>query len=183
MTKVTKPYDRQSHDTDKSWAAFCIYRDMGSDRTIEKLRIEIGQRSVRHLEKWSSENNWGERCRAFDADELARQSIALQKQRIKNRVLAAEHQNRLVERVKQMLEQPLRENWRESDIGRNLLVSCQLGDYATGGEVKKLDEIEALTVLVDCGWLPETTLVKFSEQLGKLKAEMLKCFESIVTAS
>ncbi|PZV13541.1 MAG: hypothetical protein DCF20_14895 [Pseudanabaena sp.] len=66
---MDKIYDRQSTDTDKSFAAFAIYRDMGSDRTLEKVRVEIGHRSVRNLEAWCSKHLWVARCRAFDDDE------------------------------------------------------------------------------------------------------------------
>ena len=83
---MNKIYDRQSNDTDKSWLAFCKYRDMGSDRTLEKLRLTIGKGSVRSLEMWSSKYSWVERCRAFDGDENKAQSKALQQQRLKQRL-------------------------------------------------------------------------------------------------
>ena len=45
-----KIYDRQNNDTDKSWAAFCKYRDLGSDCSLEKVRQEIGHRSGRNVQ-------------------------------------------------------------------------------------------------------------------------------------
>ena len=83
---MDKIYDRQNTDTDKSFAAFAIYRDMGSDRTLEKVRATIGKGSVRSLEMWSSKYSWVERCRAFDGDENKAQSKTLQQQRLKQRV-------------------------------------------------------------------------------------------------
>ena len=77
-----KIYDRQNTDTDKSWLAFCKYRDMGGDRSLEKVRQEIGHRSGRNVQIWSSKYKWNERCRAFDDDELRSHSAALQQQRI-----------------------------------------------------------------------------------------------------
>ena len=81
-----KIYDRQPTDTDKSWLAFCKYRDMGNDRTLEKVRIECGLRSVRKLELWSSKYSWVKRCAAFDDDENKAISKALQNQRLKQRL-------------------------------------------------------------------------------------------------
>ena len=79
---MSKIYDRQDTDTDKSWAAFCKYRDMRGDRSLEKVRQEIGHRSGRNVQIWSSKYKWNERCRAFDDDELRSHSAALQQQRI-----------------------------------------------------------------------------------------------------
>ena len=47
---MDKIYDRQPTDTDKSWSAFCKYRDMGGDRSLEKVRQEIGHRSGRNVQ-------------------------------------------------------------------------------------------------------------------------------------
>jgi hypothetical protein len=73
---MNKIYDRQITDTDKSWLAFCKYRDMGGDRTIEKVRVECGYRSGRKLEQWSSQYAWVARCSAFDDDEMLLHSAA-----------------------------------------------------------------------------------------------------------
>ncbi|MFM7852224.1 MAG: hypothetical protein ACKO96_09995, partial [Flammeovirgaceae bacterium] len=83
---MNKIYDRQSTDTNKSFSAFVIYRDMGSDRSLEKVRIECGYRSVRKLELWSAKYQWVARCRAFDDDESKAQSKALQQQRLKHQM-------------------------------------------------------------------------------------------------
>ncbi|WP_425218348.1 hypothetical protein [Tumidithrix helvetica] len=201
MSKSPKPYDRQSHDTDKSWAAFCVYRDMGSDRTIEKLRIEIGQRSVRHLEKWSSDCGWVERCRQFDADQLKRQSIALQKLRLERRLEmekdAWDRREKYKKKASQMLTIPITQRivnddgstiinptdkWSLKDAIALDKYADELGILATGGEVKKLDELEALTVLVDCGWFPPDALVRFSQGIESLKLIMQEAFEPLAAA-
>ena len=83
---MSKIYDRQDTDTDKSWLAFCKYRDMGGDRSLEKLLQKYPKSTpssyLRILKLWSAKHKWVERCRAFDDNEQRSHSAALQQQRI-----------------------------------------------------------------------------------------------------
>lgn len=84
-----KSYDRQNGETIKAYAAFCIYRDMGITRTIEKTaekyykpdpsQSKASCRSTSQLRLWSSANNWVERCKDYDRDEeiLERERVRL----------------------------------------------------------------------------------------------------------
>jgi len=58
--------ERLRTDTPKSYAALCDYAAQGPGRSLEKLRQQIGGRSVRWLEQWSSAHHWGVRCSAYD---------------------------------------------------------------------------------------------------------------------
>ncbi len=62
----TPIYKRLPSDTDKSFEAFCIYRDMGANRSLEKV-AEKCSKSVGLLYRWSAANNWQERVAAYDA--------------------------------------------------------------------------------------------------------------------
>lgn len=68
-----KSYNRQEGETIKAYAAFCIYRDLGTQRTIRETvkRYYSGDSpaNIRHLERWSSANNWIDRCKDYDRDE------------------------------------------------------------------------------------------------------------------
>lgn len=70
------PWDRQPGESDKAFAAFCAYRDLGPDRTHEKTREKLGKNSgyLRVLEAWSGRFRWMDRAAAFDA-ELDRQKL------------------------------------------------------------------------------------------------------------
>lgn len=82
---MPKPWERQEGETDKAFAAFAIYRDMGDDRTIAKAAEKLGLKASRHLETWSSENSWLDRISAWQdhLDSLALRE--LERDRIKMR--------------------------------------------------------------------------------------------------
>ena len=64
-----KPYDRLDNEGDLAWDAFCHYRDTRpiGDRSGRKTAKALS-RNARIVSKWSAENNWIERCRAWDRD-------------------------------------------------------------------------------------------------------------------
>ncbi len=57
---------RQPKEGAKAYAAFCIFRDMGPERTITKTAEILGRKSASMIYKWSSSNNWQERVRAYE---------------------------------------------------------------------------------------------------------------------
>lgn len=59
-------WERQPNDTDKSFAAFIAYRDIGSDRSMKKAAEAIGV-SVMQVREWSSRDGWRWRAGAYDA--------------------------------------------------------------------------------------------------------------------
>lgn len=63
-------YERLENETPKAWEAFCIYRNMGRSRTLERVVKEL-QKSLQQIGKWSSTYKWVERVAAFDADQEA----------------------------------------------------------------------------------------------------------------
>lgn len=185
---MDKIYDRQNTDTDKSFAAFAIYRDMGSDRTLEKVRVEIGHRSVRNLEAWCSKHQWVARCRAFDDDELHNQSISLQNQRTKYRLEmekdAWERRKKFLAKADKLLSIPITKKiesedgktifmptnkWRLVDAIAFYQYSDRLGIFATGGETKKIDELEAVQLLADLGIIPLEAVVAIGQGYERFK--------------
>lgn len=86
MTDTPNLWERLDSDTDKSFAAFCIYRDMGDRRSLDKAaqdyygksRVSLGQ-----FEKWSVDHNWQERVAAFDKhQDSLRQERNLERQKL-----------------------------------------------------------------------------------------------------
>ena len=59
------PWNRQKDESEQAYAAFLIYRDMGANRSTEKVRQECGK-NKRLIERWSSRWKRVERCRAWD---------------------------------------------------------------------------------------------------------------------
>ena len=62
-------YEPIPGETHKAWMAFCIYRDMGMARSLDKAwRKVTGKegRHARHWATWSSDHHWVSRCQAYD---------------------------------------------------------------------------------------------------------------------
>jgi hypothetical protein len=49
---MTKTYDRQDGETTRSYAAFCIYRNMGVARSLEKTAQEFYPAQSPHTSKY-----------------------------------------------------------------------------------------------------------------------------------
>lgn len=61
-------WERQEVDTEKSYAAFVAYRDLGRGRTLMAAAEKLGK-SIhyhRHMQKWRQANQWDDRIRAYD---------------------------------------------------------------------------------------------------------------------
>lgn len=108
-------WKRQGCDTNKSFQAFSMYRNLGTDRTLEKVtsllyfngkkQEEIGSKfrsKLTQVMKWSSNNKWVKRIEAYEdyVDDMARvefeeeriEAIKLQKDIAKSALeLARDH--------------------------------------------------------------------------------------------
>lgn len=196
ISNKSKPYDRQPNETDKSWAAFCMYRDMGRDRTLLKVSKELGHSAGIIVQKWSMKHAWVERCRVFDDEELERESIMLQKERLKRRLQmekdAWNRREKLIKKADMIARIPLvkpeisedgtqifmpTDKWSLKDAIAFYQYSDNLGLFATGGEKPKMDIIDAINVLARDGVLPpEFTVIasKGVEQCIEMLKELLK---------
>lgn len=76
LAKDRPAYDRQEFESDFSWRAFTIYRDMGAERTVAGAVKALGKRTSYRttMEGWSMKHGWVKRCAAWDRflDEKAR---------------------------------------------------------------------------------------------------------------
>lgn len=63
-----KPWERQEKETPKPYEAFCVYRDLGIQRSHQKVADRLGK-STTIIARWSSEYNWVERVAAWDIDQ------------------------------------------------------------------------------------------------------------------
>lgn len=195
---MDKIYDRQDTDTDKSFAAFAIYRDMGSDRTLEKVRVEIGHRSGRNVQIWCSKYKWVERCRAFDDDELRSHSATLQQQRLKYKLeiekKAWERRLKFQKKADLILNIPIvtsittedgitiytpTDKWRLTDAIAFSKYADELGIMATGGDRPNMTEFDAIRVLVMAGMLPVEILEACERGIDNLKLSLREAFANL----
>lgn len=83
-TEGPAPWERQDGETDKAYAAFCIYRDLPpNERSLRAAAAKFYGKDKEKLrrppatfEKWSTRWRWVERARAWDEeqDRLAREA-------------------------------------------------------------------------------------------------------------
>ena len=59
--------ERQPYETSRSYELFCTYRDMGTERSLRKMKASVnGSPSVRRLQVLSARWKWVDRARAYD---------------------------------------------------------------------------------------------------------------------
>ena len=62
------PWERQPGEGTKPYEAFCLYRDMGTQRSLSKVAAEL-QKSGTLIGRWSGAHNWVERAAAWDDEQ------------------------------------------------------------------------------------------------------------------
>jgi hypothetical protein len=91
MAVEALPFEQQSGETAKAYAAFCTYRDMGPERSVRDVAQRL-HKSVTVIGRWSSHYNWPERARSYDAAIDARARAATEQDAIeRRRRMLAEH--------------------------------------------------------------------------------------------
>ena len=63
--RTEQPWERQKGESAHAFEAFLIYLQMGPDRSIRAVSQKLAK-SIPLIKRWSSTNNWVERCRAWD---------------------------------------------------------------------------------------------------------------------
>jgi hypothetical protein len=83
-----KIWDRLDGESTAAYAAFCAYRDMGTDRSLVKVSQKVGKNRTL-MERWSCSWNWQNRVWEFDAaedersrEQLVRDRLAMRKRQI-----------------------------------------------------------------------------------------------------
>jgi hypothetical protein len=61
-------WERQPDEVNKRYSAFCIYRDMGRERSLVKVSNAVGKSKsyIKWLQRVSVEENWVKRAGAYD---------------------------------------------------------------------------------------------------------------------
>lgn len=68
-------WERQQGETSKAYEAFCVYRDMGADRSLRKVVQQLNK-NLTTIAEWSTKYEWVKRVAAWDAeqDRIARKA-------------------------------------------------------------------------------------------------------------
>jgi len=93
-----QPWDQRPDETNKAYHRFCLYRDMGPDRSLAKLVQKLGKAKNYkvQLENWSVKHDWQDRVKAYDAHELERQREEREEIRERGRQLYVDNLNKLI---------------------------------------------------------------------------------------
>lgn len=111
---MPKPYERLPSDTDKSFAAFQLFRDLPPEvRSIDEIAKMTGK-SKSLIQQWSAKHRWQSRARAWDAtlDRRKREADlkALEKMRERQLNLALSMQNVGGIEIRKLLKQADKES-------------------------------------------------------------------------
>ena len=77
-----EPWERREKETTKAYEAFCIYRDMGRERSLSKVAERL-QKSDTLMGRWSRENKWVERAAKWDDEQERIEREIAQKEQAK----------------------------------------------------------------------------------------------------
>ena len=149
-----EPWERQKGETQKSFAAFTVYRDMGSERSLSKLSQKLVKNKVT-LAKWSVQWEWQERVGAWDV-ELDRQGrlaqIAAVQDMNERHVILARAMLGIVARRLQSVEPG---TLSPSDVVKWADVSAKLERLARGEATDRVDIMERVRQMArDLGLSP-----------------------------
>lgn len=134
-TNTPKPWERQPDETTKQYEAFCVYRDMGTERTHEKVGKRLGK-STGLMERWSSKNQWVNRVTAWDDEQERIEREAAQKQQLeaikKMRTRHAAIATQMLLKATAALQKLPPEEVKATDISRMVDVASKLERISRG---------------------------------------------------
>jgi hypothetical protein len=152
---MTAPWEQLPGESSKAYAAFCLYRDQGPQRSIEAASRAYHDRGLQHGEaahaqrkrrasgqigRWAQRWNWSARARAWD-EELER--VRRQKQLEAVEEMAERHakealmlQNKAVERLRQLRPEEL----KPRDALTYLVEAAKLERLARGEPTERVAE-------------------------------------------
>lgn len=135
MAKSTniEPWERQDGETPKQFEAFVVYRDMGEERSLSKVAQHLSK-TKQLLTRWSSANNWVERCAAWDREQdriLRQEQIKdIKKMRKRHADVANAMIGAATKGLKELLKHP--EEMKPNDVARLVEVASKLERISRG---------------------------------------------------
>lgn len=135
-----EPWERQAEETTKAYEAFCIYRDMGRERSLSKVAERL-QKSETLMGRWSRTYDWVKRAAKWDDEqERIEREIAQKEQAKEIREMRKRHADlakvMLIKSAKALARIP-DDEIKPGDISRMVDVASKLERISRGdvGEV------------------------------------------------
>lgn len=130
---MAEVWERQPGETSRAYSYFVKYRDLGPERSMDKLRKYLGVKvSQTRLEQLSVKHNWVERARAYD-DYIERRKREEKEKAIlemaeRHARIAVAFQQKIVERLRELDPDQL----SPSDLAKWLDVATKLERLSRG---------------------------------------------------
>lgn len=181
--------DRLRNESQPAWEAYCAYRDLGFERSLEAVARKL-LKSGSLLRRWSARYNWVERVARHDGvmdgirQTAARQAEAASvtdwvTERESQRARELDMGQALIAKAKQMLEWPLAQRRLEQD-GKVTIVEparWRLADAAkmleTGSKLVRLAaemETDRVTLQVEAARLAAELGIPVEDALAEVEA-------------
>jgi hypothetical protein len=172
-----QPWDRQPGESSKAFEAFCLYRDMGTERSIRKVAQNLSK-STTLIRGWSSKYNWVERATLYDA-ELDRQAREKrQKEILEMRDRHAKLATQLLTKAAKGLLKLSDEDISANDVARLVEVGAKLERLSRGESTENVNQKTEGTV--EAKLKGEVTIHPTEIDLSKLSDEELMQFEGLL---
>ena len=134
------PWERRQDEGTKPYQAFCIYRDLGTERSLAKVAKTL-QKSDTLMGRWSRTYDWVERAAKWDDEQERIERIAAQKEQAREiREMRKRHADlakvMLIKSAKALARIP-DDEIKPADISRMVDVASKLERISRGdvGEV------------------------------------------------
>lgn len=128
---MSELWERQDGETPKAYAAFCVYRDLGPDRSMAKTGETLGK-SQGLMEEWSAKYEWVKRAAAWDEEQDRVARKAQMDEIIKMRKRHARIAQTALEKVSTALDNIDPKNISNSDIARLMDTASKLERLSRG---------------------------------------------------
>jgi len=124
-------WERQPGETSKPFEAFCIYRDLGPNRSHSQVAEKL-RKSIALISRWSGAYDWVKRATAWDAeqDRIARKAQAdeIVKMRKRHAKLASD----MLVKAANALEHLPAEDIKAADVSRMVDIASKLERISRG---------------------------------------------------
>ena len=126
-----EPWERQKGETSRAYEAFCVYRDLGADRSINKTSRKLSKNRTT-IAEWSAKYDWVKRCEAWDAeqDRIARQAQITEIKKMRKR--HAELATAMLVKAAKALQKIPEDEVKASDVSRLVETASKLERISRG---------------------------------------------------
>lgn len=136
---MAEPWEMQKGETSKAFQAFCVYRDLGYERSIPKV-CEALKKNKTTITDWCSKYEWVNRAAAWDEeqDRIVREKQI--KDIVKMRQRHAKIASDMLEKAARALNSIPPEEIKPQDISRMVDVASKLERLSRGDTSEVVEE-------------------------------------------